>query len=163
MKKKEDKETQKKIVDLKKHFLTFFGYFYHTNLIISSLIAILINVFIGFVTIGFFLIIKNDLIRLNFLSALIMFLVFTVIEFIVKFIFYKTSYKLINESMGIFMYPINLLIFYSLSFLPDVKFKSAISIILIASLFMIIRLVFIKFVYIKLFIYKKNKGSERHE
>ena len=115
------------------------------------------NLFIGFVTIGFFYLIKKDLIKVNLLSALLMFAVFSVIEFIVKIIFYKTSYKLINESSGLFMYPINLLTFYSLSFLPNVKYLNAISILLVASLFMIIRYVFVKFVYIKLFIDKKSQ------
>lgn len=157
MKKIKEKETRKKIVDLKKHFLTFIGYFYHTNLVVSFIIGVLINLFIGFVTIGFFYLIKKDLIKVNFLSALLMFAVFSVIEFIVKIIFYKTSYKLINESSGLFMYPINLLTFYSLSFLPNVKYLNAISILLVASLFMIIRYVFVKFVYIKLFIDKKSQ------
>lgn len=139
-------------------FAVQIGFFNHTNIIINVFMTFIINVLAGVVAVG----LLNSIIPLiagNYLHILYLFIIFTIGELIVKYIFYSINFSMVLRARGMLMFPYYLLIFYTTEMFLDIQFVSLISIFMFALLYSMFRFI-VTIVYIKLMSYTK-KGEPK--
>lgn len=138
--------------------LVHLRYFCHANIILNILATTVVNLIAGLVVVGFSSLLF-PLILGNHLHFIYMFLIFSVVDILIRYLLYATAFQGILKTRGFLMFPYYLITFYTIEIFLDLKFVSFISIFLFSILFYIVRS-WVSYVYLKIIsLFKKSEGE----
>ncbi len=147
----------------KKWLLVQIRYFNHVNIFLNIIATTIINVVTGVVVVGF----SNSLVPLitgNYLHFVYMFLIFAVVDLLIRYILYVFIFGGIIRTRGLLLIPYYLITFYTLEMFLEVEFISIFAIFGFTLLFYIIRS-WVSYVYgwvISMFRKKEVQKNEKN-
>ena len=134
----EKQQNRQKFNEAKLKFAVIIGYFNHHNFFLNVSMAAILSLLAGVVIVG----ISNTFYPLltgNYIHMIYMFLIFSVLELLIKYFFYKVSFQSVLKSRGIMLFPNQVLLFFALEIFFDLKFTSFLAIFGFVLLFSFIR------------------------